>query len=67
MVNAPTNKEMNAKTSSAVLKNESAWLIELVLSFTTVCPVTTSTPGGRTSAMARWTAALLGARRVPPR
>ena len=59
MVNAPTNSEMNAKTSSAVEKKESAWLIELVLSLTTVCPVTTWTPGGRTAAMARCTAALL--------
>ena len=30
MVNAPTNSEMNAKTSSAVEKNDSAWLTELV-------------------------------------
>ena len=59
MVNAPTNSAMNAKTSSAVEKKPSAWLIESVLSLTTVCPVTTSTPGGRTAAMARWTAALL--------
>ena len=59
MVNPPTNRAMNAKTSSAVEKNDSAWLIELVFSFTTVCPVTTSTPRGRTPAMARWTAALL--------
>ena len=36
---------MNAKTSSVVEKNDSAWLTELVFSFTTVCPVTTSTPG----------------------
>ena len=49
---------MNAKTSRAVEKNDSAWLTELVFSFTTVCPVTTSTPGGRTLAMARWTAGL---------
>ncbi len=59
MVNAPTNSAMNAKTSSAVEKNDSAWLTELVLSFTTVCPVTTSTPGGRARAMACCTAALL--------
>ena len=59
MVNAPTNSAMNAKTSSAVEKKPSAWLIESVLSLTTVCPVTTSTPGGRTAAMARCTAALL--------
>jgi hypothetical protein len=36
MVNAPTNSEMNANTSSAVEKNDSAWLTELVVSFTTV-------------------------------
>jgi hypothetical protein len=58
MVKAPTNSEMNAKTSSAVEKKPSAWLTELVLSVTTVCPVTTSTPGGRTLAMACWTAGL---------
>ena len=59
MVNAPTNREMNAKTSRAVEKKDRAWLIEFVCSFTTVCPVTTSTPGGRAVAMARWTAGLL--------
>ena len=59
MVNAPTNKEIKAKTSSAVEKNDSDWLTELVFSFATVCPVTTSTPAGRTLAMARWTAGLL--------
>ena len=58
MVNAPTNSAMNAKTSSAVEKNPSAWLIASVFSLTTVCPVTTWTPGGRTRAMARCTAAL---------
>ena len=58
MVNAPTNSEMNAKTSSAVEKKDSAWLTELVFSLTTVCPVTTSTLGGRARAMARCTAAL---------
>ena len=50
MVNPPTNREMKAKTRRAVEKNESAWLTELVCSFTTVCPVTTSTPGGRMTA-----------------
>src|SRR5580704_15693693 len=59
MVNAPTNSEMNAKTSSAVEKKDSAWLTELVLSLTTVCPVTTSTPGGRARALDR---GLVGAR-----
>ena len=59
MVNPPTNREMNAKTRRAVEKNESAWLTELVCSFTTVWPVTTSTPGGRALAMSRWTAGLL--------
>ena len=44
IVNAPTNSEMKANTSSAVEKNDSAWLIELVCSLTTVCPVTTSVP-----------------------
>ncbi len=58
MVNPPTNREMKAKTSSAVEKNESAWLMLLVCSLATVCPVTTSTPRGRTVAMARWTWAL---------
>jgi hypothetical protein len=58
MVNPPTNSEMNAKTSSAVEKKDSAWSIELVLSFTTVCPVTTCTPGGKTLAMACWTSDL---------
>ena len=65
MVNPPTNNEMNAKTSSAVEKNESAWFTELVFSFTTVCPVTTSTPRGRTLAMARWTAGLSRPGRPP--
>ncbi len=58
MVNAPTNSEMNAKTSSAVLKKPSAWSTEFVFSFTTVCPVTTWTPDGRTLAMACCTADL---------
>ena len=58
MVNAPTNREMNAKTSSAVEKKDSAWSTEFVLSFTTVWPVTTCTPGGTTLAMACWTADL---------
>ena len=58
MVKPPTNSEMKAKTSNAVEKNESAWLIEFVCSFATVWPVTTSTPRGRTPAMACWTLAL---------
>ena len=53
MVKPPTNSEMKAKTSSAVEKKDSAWLIELVCSLATVWPVTTSTPGGRHVAMAR--------------
>ena len=36
MVNPPTNREMKAKTSSAVEKKPSAWLIELVCSLATV-------------------------------
>ena len=47
MVNPPTNREMKAKTSRAVEKNDSAWLMALVCSSATVWPVTTSTPGGR--------------------
>src|SRR5690348_11499240 len=50
---------MKAKTSSAVEKKPSARSIELVFSSATVCPVTTSAPGGSARAMARWTAALL--------
>ena len=48
MVKPPTNSAMKPKTSSAVLKNPSAWLIALVCSLITVWPVTTSTPRGRT-------------------
>ena len=59
MVNAPTNREMNANTSNAVSKKESAWSTEFVSSLTTVCPVTTWTPGGSCLAMACCTAALL--------
>ena len=59
IVKAPTNSDMNANTSSAVEKNESDWLIELVCSSSTVWPVTTSTPCGRARAMARSTAGLL--------
>ncbi len=59
MVNPPTNREMNAKTSSAVEKNDRSWLIAAVFSFIRVCPVTTCSPGGRTAAMARCTAGLL--------
>ena len=36
MVNPPTNREMKAKTRSAVEKNERAWLMELVASSATV-------------------------------
>ena len=46
MVKPPTKSAMKAKTSSAVLKKPSAWLMALVASLTTVWPVTTSTPGG---------------------
>ena len=62
MVNAPTNREMKAKTSSAVEKNDSAWLMALVCSLATVWPVTTSTPGGRARAMARLDGGLVGSR-----
>ena len=58
MMNAPTNSEMKENTSSASLKNDSDWSIAFVFSSTTVCPVTTSTPGGRTLAMSRCTVAL---------
>ncbi len=58
MVNPPTNREMKAKTSSAVEKKPSAWLMELVCSVATVWPDTTSTPAGSWRAMARWRAAL---------
>ena len=58
MVNAPTNSEMRANTSSAVLKNDSDWSTAVMVSFTTVCAVTTSTPGGSTLAMSRCTVAL---------
>ncbi len=58
MVNAPTKREMNAKTNSPVWKKDSAWSIELVCSPATVCPVTTSTPGGSTAAIDRSTVAL---------
>ncbi len=59
MVKAPTKSEMKAKTRSAVEKNESTWLIAVVCSSTTVWPVTTSTPGGRTWAISRPTEAVL--------
>ena len=51
MVNPPTNREMNANTSRAVEKNDRAWLMSLVCSLATVCPVTTSTPAGSTVAI----------------
>src|ERR1035441_2339864 len=59
MVNAPTNNEMNANTSSAVEKIDRDWLTAVVFSFITVCPVTTCFPDGKTAAMARWTAGVL--------
>ena len=49
---------MKAKTNRAVEKNERAWLMSLVCSLATVWPVTTSTPAGRTLAMACSTDAL---------
>ena len=38
MVNAPTKSEISAKTSSAVLKNDSAWVTVLWSSLMIVCP-----------------------------
>ena len=58
MVNAPTKSEMSANTSSAVLKNDSAWLTVFASSSMIVCPVTTSASDGRTRAIDRCTAAL---------
>ena len=58
MVNAPTNSEISAKMSSAVLKNDSAWLTVLCSSLMIVCPVTTSASDGRAWAIDRCTAAL---------
>ncbi len=58
MVNAPTNSEISAKTSSAVLKKDSAWLTVLWSSLMIVCPVTTSASDGRARAIDRCTAAL---------
>ena len=58
IVKPPTNSEMKANTSSAVEKNDSAWLMAVVCSLATVWPVTTSTPGGRILAMPRCTDAL---------
>ena len=49
---------MNAKTSSAVLKKPSAWLMAPVASLMTVWPVTTSSPRGSARAMSRCTVAL---------
>ena len=54
IVNPPTNSEMNAKTSSAVEKNDSALLMALDCSFATVWPVTTCTPA---AAPWRWRSA----------
>ncbi len=58
MVNAPTNSEISAKISSAVLKNDSAWFTTVCCSSMIVCPVTTSAPGGSARAIDRCTAAL---------
>ncbi len=58
MVKPPTNSAMKANTSNAVLKKPNAELILLVCSFTTVWPVTTSTPRGSTPAIDLSTAAL---------
>ena len=58
MVKPPTNSAMKPKTRRAVLKKPSAWLMALVCSLITVWPVTTSTPGGSTRAMACWTVVL---------
>ena len=48
MVKPPTNSAMKAKTSNAVLRKPRAWPMALVASLTTVWPVTTSAPCGRT-------------------
>ena len=61
MVKPPTKSAMKAKTSRAVLRKPRAWPMALVASLTTVWPVTTSTPWGRTRAMERWTWRLVGA------
>ena len=53
IVNAPTNREINANTSSAVERKESASLTALESSLATVWPLTTCTPGGSTLAIAR--------------
>ena len=46
---------MNAKIRSAVEMNPSSLLIALESSLATVWPLTTSTPAGRTAAIARCT------------
>jgi hypothetical protein len=53
IVKAPTNSEINANTSSAVERNESALLTALESSPATAWPLTTSTPAGSTLAIAR--------------
>jgi hypothetical protein len=52
IVNPPTNSEMPAKISSAVEMKESSLSTALESSFATVWPLTTSTPGGRSLAIA---------------
>ena len=64
MVNPPTNRAMKANTKRAVEKKDRAWSMEAVCSEATVCPVTTSTPAGRTAAIDRSTAALSAPGRV---
>ena len=62
IVKPPTNSAMKAKTSSAVEKKPSAWLIALVCSLATVWPVTTSTPGGQDAGDGALDGRLVGAR-----
>ena len=52
IVNAPTNSEIAAKISSAVEMNPSALSTALDSSLATVWPLTTSTPGGSSRAIA---------------
>jgi len=52
IVNAPTNSEIAAKISSAVEMNDSALSTALDSSLATVWPLTTSTPGGSSRAIA---------------
>ena len=53
IVNPPTNSEIAAKISSAVEMNDSSLSTAFDSSFATVWPLTTSTPGGRSLAIAR--------------